>query len=83
MAYNAAKGVYEKTIYLKQGYYSYTYLTRVTQGRYTYGDVSQTEGNSWETENDYTVLVYYRSLGGRHDELVGAVTINSRNGTGN
>ena len=32
-------------------------------------------------ENTYTVLVYYRSFSDRADELVGAITINSRNMT--
>ena len=33
-----------------------------------------------ETENEYTILVYYRELGGRADQLVGMVTLNSLNG---
>ena len=36
------------------------------------------DGDFWQTENSYTVLVYYKALSGRHDELVGALTINSR-----
>jgi len=77
MTFNAAEGVYEKTLYLKQGYYSYTYLTKDTRSRGAIPSVDQTDGNYWETENDYTVLVYYRSLSGRHDELIAVSTINS------
>ena len=33
MTYNAEKGVYEKTLFLKQGYYSYTYVTKDAAGR--------------------------------------------------
>ncbi len=79
MVYNAEKGVYEKTVLLKQGYYSYTYLTKDIDNRKAKPEVAQTDGNYWETENNYTILVYYRSLSGRSDELVGAVTLNSRN----
>lgn len=79
MTYNAEKGVYEKTLLLKQGYYSYTYITKEFKSR-NKPDVSQTDGNYWETENDYTIFVYYRSLSGRHDELVAVNTINSRQG---
>jgi hypothetical protein len=78
MQYNAEKGTYEKTLFLKQGYYSYTYLTQDNKRKNALADVSQTDGNYWETENEYTVYVYFRSLSGRHDELVGVATINSR-----
>jgi hypothetical protein len=77
MTFNAADGVYEKTLYLKQGYYSYTYLTRDTRSRGAIPSVDKTDGNYWETENDYTVLIYYRALSGRHDELIAVSTINS------
>lgn len=76
MDYVAEKGVYEKEILLKQGYYSYTYLTR--ENNKAKPIVEDTEGNYWETENDYTVLVYYRDLSGRHDQLVAVRSINSR-----
>jgi len=79
MTYNANKGVYEKTLYLKQGYYSYTYVTKDANKRDAVALTEQTDGNYWETENDYTVLIYYRSLAGRHDELIGVQTINSLN----
>ncbi|HEV3250771.1 MAG TPA: DUF5103 domain-containing protein, partial [Puia sp.] len=39
-----------------------------------------TEGNNIETENDYNILVYYRPLGGRADQLVGIAKLNSLNG---
>lgn len=77
MTYNATKGVYEKILYLKQGYYSYTYVTKDANATNNTTSVELTEGNYWETENDYTVLIYYRSLSGRHDELIGLSTINS------
>lgn len=77
MIYNAEKGVYERTLYLKQGYYSYTYVTRDNKNKSNAALTEQTDGDYWETENDYTVLIYYRSLSGRHDELVGVSTINS------
>ncbi|HEX6914236.1 MAG TPA: DUF5103 domain-containing protein [Chitinophagaceae bacterium] len=80
MEYNAELGVYQKELVLKQGYYSYTYVTKGI--REEVPTVEQTDGNYWETENDYLVLVYYRSLSGRHDELVGVTTVNSRSGRG-
>ncbi len=79
MKFNAEKGVYEKSLLLKQGYYFYTYVTAPQNVAFPVGDVSQTDGNYWETENDYTILVYYRSYNGRSDELVALSTVNSKN----
>ncbi len=79
MHYNAEKGIYEKTLFLKQGYYSYTYVTKDARNKDALALTEQTDGNYWETENDYTILVYYRALAGRHDELVGIATVNSLN----
>jgi len=78
MQFNADKGVYEKTLLLKQGYYNYTYATKDKASSSTIADVALTDGNYWETENDYCIFVYYRSLSGRYDELVAFTTLNSR-----
>jgi len=39
---------------------------------------SLTENDTWETENLYMVLVYFRPLGGRYDELIGIRQFNSQ-----
>ena len=36
-----------------------------------------TEGNLWETENEYMIIVYYRELAGRADRLIGVARLNS------
>lgn len=79
MDYNPDKKVFEKTLLLKQGYYYYTYVTKSGSGNNTVTETQNTEGNFSETENAYTILVYYRSFSDRSDELVGATTIDSRN----
>jgi hypothetical protein len=78
--WNESKGVYETSLLLKQGYYDYTYVTIDPTDTRRRASYEQTEGNFWETENEYTILVYYRSMGGRHDELVGMVKLNSLTG---
>ncbi len=78
MLYDAIKGVYTKTLFLKQGYYSYTYVTKDIKNTFR-TESSLTDGNYWETENEYTILFYNRPFSARHDELVGITTINSRN----
>jgi hypothetical protein len=80
MRFNAEKGVYETAILLKQGYYDVGYAT-LEQNRGKASFVfDETEGNYWETENNYMILVYYRPLGGRYDQLVGFARLNSLTG---
>lgn len=77
LTYNAEKGAYEKTMLLKQGYYTYTYATP-EQVNANWGEMTYTDGNYWETENAYTILVYYKGFSDRYDRLVGFTTVNSR-----
>src|SRR5690606_9480188 len=62
MTYNPANGAYEAVLYLKQGYYNYIYGVMDAGGNRL--DTENTEGSWWEAENNYTILVYYRPLGG-------------------
>ncbi len=71
MEWNGEKGAYEKTILLKQGYYSYQYLTRDIRTPNVLLDPTFTEGNYFEAENEYLILYYYRSFSSRYDELLG------------
>ena len=80
MNFNSDKGVYEKTLLLKQGYYSYNYVTKPNKPKDSKASYDLTEGNYWETENLYSAFVYYKSFSGRHDELVGYTSSNSRLG---
>jgi len=52
--WNETLKIYEATAYLKQGVYSYRFVTKDTDNKY----IPYSEGNHYETENDYTVLVY-------------------------
>ena len=79
MEFDTEKAVYKKTLFLKQGYYSYQYLTKDIRDRFAKADPALTEGNYWETENEYLVLFYFRPFSGRHDELLGVTRLNSRN----
>lgn len=80
LSFNETKGVYEISLLLKQGFYNYTYVTKDTNKKNSKPETAITDGDYWETENSYTVLVYYRSLGNRYDELLGMATINSKFG---
>ena len=76
MQYNEASGCYEAALMLKQGYYNYGYVfvpNGERRGRMPSGDESL-----FETENEYTVSVFYRPAMGRYDRLVGRLTIGGR-----
>ena len=77
MRWNEDKRLYETTLHLKQGYYDYMYALAEPKGNSMLFNTTETEGNIWETENVYTILVYYRELGGRYDQLASITTLNS------
>lgn len=78
MTFNEEKGVYERSLYLKQGYYNYSYVTLTDKKQAGVNpSVDNTEGNYWGTENGYMVMVYFRPFGARADELVGFTRVNS------
>lgn len=78
MIFNETLGIYERTLFLKQGYYNYEYITldagKRSGSRFP---LDNTEGNFTNTENNYMVLVYFRPFGGRADELIGMAQLNS------
>ena len=76
MNFNEVTGRYETSTMMKQGYYNYTYLCTDSDDLSIKTDL---EGNYWETENSYTILVYYKSFTDRYDQLIGVGSINSRN----
>jgi hypothetical protein len=75
MKYNSETASFELRLLLKQGYYNYRYefLKKGDKA----GDASLTEGNYYETENDYFILVYYRGSSSRYDRLIGYQVANS------
>jgi hypothetical protein len=76
MNYNFQRQAYELRLKLKQGYYNYRYTVRDTKSGAI--DFTYFEGNHFETENSYQILVYYKQIGARYERLVGVRKINSR-----
>ena len=62
MDYDATQGLYTANILQKLGYYSYQYLWLKEDGT---REPLPSEGNFYETENRYQVLVYYKGTGER------------------
>jgi hypothetical protein len=80
LVFNNETRMYEKTLFLKQGYYNYNYVTIDQNDPKRTPSYESTEGNFWDTENDYMILVYYKALAGRADELVGITHVSSLTG---
>jgi hypothetical protein len=76
MEYNSRTQQYEKAILMKQGYYNYQYVF-VPDGEKK-GSVQPAEGSYFQTENEYTIVVYYRPMGARFDRLTGISTVRSK-----
>ena len=74
MRYNEKTDTYQNARLFKQGFYNYKYVMVNRDGSIEQGPIS---GNFWETENQYTVLVYYRAPGSRFDRLLGKGSANS------
>ena len=68
LTFNSESRDYEAIIKLKQGFYNYKYVVVDDKGQLDEGRIS---GDFWQTENNYKVLVYYRDLGARFDQLIG------------
>ncbi len=80
MEYDPASDTYRNSRLFKQGYYDYKYVVVDRDGSVDGGAIS---GDFWQTENEYTVLVYYRDLGARFDRIIGMGTASSINITNN
>jgi hypothetical protein len=69
MTWNPKTKQYETTLLLKQGWYDFQYgLLNQTEF-----DTNSLEGTYFQTENEYEVLVYFRALGSRYDQLAGHI----------
>ena len=58
---------YETDMLLKQGFYNYTYVALDANNAID----NTLEGTHYQTENNYTVLVYYKKFGAKYDEVIG------------
>ena len=80
MEYDGFSDTYINSQLFKQGFYNYKFVLVNRDGTIDEGAIS---GNFWQTENEYTVLVYFRDLGARYDRIIGmgkanSITINNQ-----
>ncbi len=76
MRYNEKNGKYYAEILLKQGFYNYQYVTIDENNNISR---HQIDGSHMETENEYTLLVYYLRKGDRYQHVIGYQKIKTLN----
>ncbi|CAL2090906.1 DUF5103 domain-containing protein [Tenacibaculum sp. 190524A05c] len=68
MEYNSEENIYEASMLLKQGFYNYTYVTLDENNKI---DLTKINGSFFQTENEYTVIVYYKPFGALFYRAIG------------
>ncbi|QNM87095.1 DUF5103 domain-containing protein [Polaribacter pectinis] len=71
MEYFPSEKTYKGSFLMKQGFYNYTYATVGDDNIVNTNDVN---GTFYETENEYTVLVYYKPFGSFYERVIGVGT---------
>lgn len=69
MIYDYETQQYRSLQLMKQGAYNYQYL--FVPDKSNKGITTPIEGNFYQTENEYLILVYHRPFGERYDKLIG------------
>jgi hypothetical protein len=77
MEYNPEKAIYEKAILIKQGFTNFEYLAVKPNG--SIDSENAIDGNYFQTENEYTVLVYYKEDTDRFTRIIGKGSASSLN----
>lgn len=72
MLFDAGTNSYNTNFMLKQGFYNYTFVTKSLDDVISEAEI---RGNFSKTENDYTVIVYYKAFGALFDRVIGVGTI--------
>ncbi len=70
MCYDPNSKKYQASLFLKQGYYDYQYITNEQ-------NINKIEGNYFETKNEYTIYVYYKPIWSRYERIIGINKITS------
>lgn len=75
LKFNTSTERYETSFLLKQGFYNYKFVTVEKDNSINNYDI---DGSYFQTENDYTVLIYYKKTGSRYTEVIGVGYANSK-----
>ena len=76
MEYNKESGFYEKAVLMKQGFVNFEYT--LTDKKGNVDSENAIDGNFYQTENQYSIIVYYRGNNDRYDRVIGHGSTNSK-----
>lgn len=71
MHYNKETDSYTASLLLKQGFYNYNYISLDNKNK---PNLTAFSGSFYQTENSYTLLVYYRPMNSDFDRVIGGQT---------
>ncbi len=77
LKFSPALNAYVTKQLMKQGYYNYAYALVDKETKKV--DFTDSEGNHFETDNAYSILLYYRPVGERYDRVIGGTSFFSSN----
>lgn len=75
MDFNKNTGLYEKAILMKQGFTNFQYIRTDKKGNIDFENA--VDGNYYQTENNYTAIIYYKGNNDRYDRVIGISNTNS------
>ena len=68
LTYNFDDSTYRGSVLMKQGFYNYTFATVDEFGNVNTNEIN---GSFFQTENQYTVIVYFKPFGSLYDRVIG------------
>ena len=68
LTYNFDDSTYRGNVLMKQGFYNYTFATVDEFGIVNTNEIN---GSFFQTENQYTVIVYFKPFGSLYDRVIG------------
>lgn len=68
LTYNFDDSTYRGSVLMKQGFYNYTFATVDEFGIVNTNEIN---GSFFQTENQYTVIVYFKPFGSLYDRVIG------------
>ena len=71
LEYDFNNSMYTGSVLMKQGFYNYTFATVDESGNVNTNEIN---GTFFQTENEYTVIVYFKPFGSLYDRVIGVGT---------
>jgi hypothetical protein len=68
LTYDFNDNSYKGNLLFKQGFYNYTFAT---VNKYNEVNTNDVNGTFFQTENEYTVITYFKPFGGLYDRVIG------------